>query len=218
MPTPTATTAAAATSELADAVRRRRAQRSTTSARGAVGPVGAFGAVVGEAGQHPVEAGDDVGGHRLGVPGVGEEAADALVLGGVEGALVELAGVLVLGHRVPPPGRLGRWDGWRRWSASLSGDRRAAGLVTGWDGPVVGRVPRPRARPAVGSQVTQQGGEPGATAGAARLHGALGAAEHLGDLGDGVALHVDQHQRGPLLGGSVARASSTPAPVARRRR
>jgi len=73
---------------------------------GAVGPLGAFGAVVGEAGQHPVEAGHHGVGHGLGVPGVGEEAPDALVLGRVEGALVELTGVLVLGHRVPPS------DGW----------------------------------------------------------------------------------------------------------
>ena len=43
-----------------------------------------------------------------------------------------------------------------------------------------------------------------------------GAVEHLGRLGDGVALHVDQHQRRPLLGGQGGqRGEHLPAALAR---
>ena len=60
------------------------------------------------------------------------------------------------------------------------------------------------------AQDAEQRGQPGPAARAARLHGADRAVEHRGDLGDRVALHVDQHQRGALLGGSW-RARRAPA-------
>jgi hypothetical protein len=41
----------------------------------------------------------------------------------------------------------------------------------------------------------------GAAAGAAALDRAFGHTENLGRLGDRVALHVDQHDRGALVGG-----------------
>jgi hypothetical protein len=48
--------------------------------------------------------------------------------------------------------------------------------------------------------VGQQREQPGAPSRASALHRALRDGEHRGGLGDRVALHVDQHERGALLG------------------
>ena len=90
----------------------------------------------------------------------------------------------------------------------------ARGIV-GFDGPGPDGVPWSgvaRLTRVVGQHRRQHLGEPGPAPRAARLHGADGAVEHRGRLGDRVALHVDQHQRGSLLGGQlVQRVEHQPA-------
>ena len=97
-----------------------------------------------------------------------------------------------------------------RASGAASGDQRLGGWPTrgirGFDGPGPDGVPRSgvvRVTRVVGQHRRQQLGEPGPAPRAARLHGADGAVEHRGRLGDRVALHVDQHQRRALLGGQL---------------
>ena len=69
-----------------------------------------------------------------------------------------------------------------------------------------------------GAQVRQQYGEPGPPARAPALHGARRDLEDRGGLRDGVALHVDQHQRRLLVGGQRRRGRRAPGRAARRRR
>ena len=124
-------------------------------------------------------------GTGLGVPGGGEEGAHGVVLVG---------------------GQFGRRDRSRgsppRSSADVGSGGRAVGAR---GGPVVGTAARgagSRARVSPARGAAHRAAAPaGRGHGSSALHGALGAVEHLRGLGDGVALHVDQHQRGALVGG-----------------
>ena len=89
------------------------------------------------------------------------------------------------GRGVPPPAAP------RASPAHLLAVRAAAG-VQGWDARAVVGVPRP--------EPEQQRSEPGPAAGAAALDRPGSAVEHRGGLLHAVALHVDEHERGPLLG------------------
>ena len=76
----------------------------------------------------------------------------------------------------------------------------------GWTVAPLGPVPSPVllcATPlvTVRAQVRDEGQEPGAATGAAALYRADGYSEDLGRLGDGIALHVHEYERGALLGG-----------------
>ena len=104
-------------------------------------------------------------------------------------------------------------------SAGGGGPRGASVGSTGADGDGVPRAAcRAGHRPASSRSGAEQLGEPGATARAARLHGADGAVEDRGGLGDRVALHVDQHQRGALLVGQRAQGVEDQSRAARRGR
>ncbi len=49
------------------------------------------------------------------------------------------------------------------------------------------------------SQIAEQSGEPGPATSASALHGTHGDAEDDRGVGDGVALHVHEDDRGPLI-------------------
>ncbi len=81
----------------------------------------------------------------------------------------------------------------------------------------MGRIAAGRGFPG-GRQVRQEYGEPGPPARAAALHRPGRDLEDRGRLGDGVALHVDQHQRGLLVGRQLLERGQHPPRDARRRR
>ena len=97
----------------------RRGETTTGSARrGAGGARRSSAGPRGEVGEDVVHPGGHVGGHRLGVAGVGEEAAYAPRRRGRAGEVVGL-----VGHGAPPSRAAGRW--WLRGRGDRTGaDRR----------------------------------------------------------------------------------------------
>ena len=171
---------------------------------------GGAGLVTGQTGEHGVEPIGDVGRDRHVVPGLGEQPAYLRLLLG--GELGQRAGIMLVAH-----GRYASSRGFRSvWlgrDQPGSGGARDASVVR-TDGNGVG-VPRGHVVwLTTGPEDAEQGGQPGPAARAAGLHGADGTVEHRGHLGDRIALHVDQDQRGLLVGGQLVEGGQhRPAPL-----
>ena len=130
MPTPTTTTAAAAATSSGGRAAGDARPRSTTAARAR------RRRLVREVGEHPVEPGGDVGGHRLGVAGVGEQPAHLPPPGGGQ--------VGVVGHGVVTSSRASGRCVRVTASAAVGGPRGASVDRTGGGGD---RVPGAGCRP-----------------------------------------------------------------------
>ncbi len=137
---------------------------------------------------------------------LGEEAAHLL--------LRRRQRIVAASHGVRLLSGVGRWV--RR---AVQVGLRGAARLCGSDGRRRDRVPgggvvrlTPR------GEHVEQLGQPGPAAGAAGLDRSDRAVEHHRDLGDGVPLHVDQHQGGALVGGDAGQRRehlSTPLVVDR---
>ena len=187
------------------------AARRVVRAPGAARAVRRGCSLGGEPGQHRVETRHDVAGHRLGVPGVGEQAAYPLLLG---------SGVRSGRSATVSPPLVGRAAGLRGVGQGRLGGR-------GPRGPSADRTAEAgRGSPSGCRPVTPPGAStPSRPASRARPREQrdftvpTGAVEHRGHLGHGVALHVDQHQRRPLLGRQRGeRGQHRPPPLGARRR